>query len=184
VSAVQTSPPATSRTAPIDGSPEGTNLELVEPAFSLTGEINRLIDEGRLVDPREIASAVFDAIPREHTDAILRQLLIYAVRHTIHGRRQTQVTKSNGSSPGSARWEQAAQSLERKLNTQVWTANGWKRHRDCTIDDLMSVVQHHEAIASQNAATAECYDRQVKAMKKAKAKVFGDLPASQLEDLL
>jgi hypothetical protein len=184
VSALPTSPPANLEPTTSHAAPEGSTLELVDPPFSLSGAINRLIDEGTLVDPRDIAAEVYEAIPPTHLEAIVRQLLVYAVRHTIHSRRQTRVTKANGASPGSARWAEAAQSLERKLNTQVWTANGWKRHRDCTVDDLMSVVQHHEAIASENAATAERYDNQVKAMKKAKVKVFGDLPASQLEDLL
>lgn len=180
----QTSPRAIPRSTPTLETPGGRPLELVDPPWSLSGEINRLIDEGRIVDPREIAGEVLDTIPESHLDTIVRQLLISAVRDVIRSRRATPVTGAGSSAPGSARWAQAAESLQRKLNTQLWTANGWKRHRDCTVEDLLSVVSHHEAIASQNAVLAERYDRQAKAMKKAKAKAFGDLPDSVIEGLL
>jgi hypothetical protein len=154
--------------------------------FSLRALVRNVLDETDLTSPDEIAEKVAASIPKDQLRAVLAMTLRDFVRVEM-----TRV-RSAGQNDDKAQPRPANRSAKvtairdaapKWMRERVYVGTTWKLLAECTYDNLMFLVADRSALAAQNSAAADRYQKIADAVKRARVACVADLSKAAITRL-
>jgi hypothetical protein len=153
--------------------------------FSLRALVRNVLDETDLTSPDEIAEKVAASIPKEQLRAVLALTLRDFVRIEMTRSRSAGQNDEKQPRPAnrSAKVSAIRDAAPKWMRERVYVGTTWKLLAECTYDNLMFLVADRSALAAQNQAAAERYQKIADAVKRARVACVADLSKAAITRL-
>lgn len=143
--------------------------------YDIRGAVRDALAAGYSADPNLIADKLVGEIPGRELRAVLADVLPTFVSTRLGLYRQSLLTPSPEREPGVPR-----KSAVVSLLAPVRAVDGWHFLKDCTVEDVLRLVEERRDRADRLNARADQYQHLADLMVKRKARVVGDLSEKDL----
>ena len=157
---------------------------MTTPEFNLRNTILQVLAESDATEPGDVADLVLRRIKPKDYRAALAQCLRQVVRQTISADRMSKpeptLEESGGCATPSRSWKVAGIRSEWRafMCDRVNVGDSWKFLGDCTVVDLMVLVECRRDLATRNLARADQYEALAKLLADHGVDHVSELPAS------